>query len=350
MRRAPLIYRQLPVFGFDLGTRTVKVLQLSNATRPKIIGYGHADFPEDAVVEGIIVDPDLIVSKIAGPLRTSMTGRIAARRVAAALPVSRVFTRTLSLPPMATSDLAAAVRLEAEQYVPVPLPDLYIDYEVIEQTPEHSDILMVAAPRAIVDSYMQLFDRLGLEPVCFESSLSAVTRAIVATTPLSTTTLVADFGSSSIDLTIHDHVIRLTDTIKLGGDDLTRALAEALEITHDQAHTLKIKFGLKQSGLQPKILDALKVPLATICSEMRRVMKYYADRGHDRRAVAEILLTGGSAGLPGLVEYLATELSVPVRAADPWRGLEMQHLAKVPSKETAMYTTVLGLARLEGVL
>ncbi|WP_446893565.1 type IV pilus biogenesis protein PilM, partial [Acinetobacter sp. NS4_7] len=85
-------------------------------------------------------------------------GKITSKRVASALPVAKVFTRVIELPPMNPADLGAAVRLEAEQYIPVPLPDLYIDYEIIESKADQIQVLMVAAPRAIVDSYLKLFD------------------------------------------------------------------------------------------------------------------------------------------------------------------------------------------------
>ena len=351
MRRPALVYREQPLFGFDIGTRTAKVIQLSaHGKKKSVIGYGSANFPEGAIVEGIIVDEQEIVSALAPMLKDLGTGHISAKRVAASLPVAKVFTRVLDLPPMNPADLGAAVRLEAEQYIPVPLPDLYIDYEIIEQQPERIEVLMVAAPRAIVDSYTKLFETLNLDVAFVESSLSAVTRAILAASPLDQTTLVADFGSQSIDLTIHDRVIRLTDTIALGGDDITKQLAASLQITHDQAHDIKIKFGLSKSGLQSKIKEALTVPLGKIIAEMRRVMKYYQDRGHDRQPVQIIMLAGGSASMPGLVEYMSEQLGIPVVIADPWAGLEFKHVEHISKHEAPAYTTAIGLARLEGTL
>ena len=161
--RVPLIYHQKPIFGFDLGTRTAKLVQLKPGRKGfDVLGYGYANFPGEAVVEGIIVDPEEIANALK-PLLTQMSyGKITASRVAVSLPVSKVFTRTLQLPPMEDSDLAEAVRLEAEQYIPVPLSDLYIDYEIIESDKEKIDVLMVASPRAIVDSFMKLFEIMNL--------------------------------------------------------------------------------------------------------------------------------------------------------------------------------------------
>ncbi len=349
MRRPSLVYHDQPLFGFDIGTRTAKVVQLGEHGKKKpLLGYGSANFPEEAIVEGIIVDPQEIATALQPMLAKIPFGNISAKRVAVSLPVAKVFTRVLDLPPMNPADLGAAVKLEAEQYIPVPLPDLYIDYEIIQQQAEHIEVLMVAAPRAIVDSYMKLFDALGLDIAFIESSISAVTRAVLAASPLNQTTLVADFGSQSIDITVYDRVIRLTDTIALGGDDLTTQLAASLQITHDQAHDIKVKFGLNKSGLQSKVQSSLAAQLTTITDEMRRVMKYYQDRGHDRRPIQIVMLAGGSASMPGLVEYLSAKLGIPVVIADPWAGLEFRNIEHVSKHEAPMYATAIGLARLEG--
>lgn len=346
--RVPLIYKDQPIFGFDLGTRTAKMLQLKHAGKHlQVMGYGYANFPDEAIVEGIVVDPEVIAETLKPLIKQISYGKITATRVATALPVAKLFTRILELPPMNPADLDAAVRLEAEQYVPVPLPDLYIDYEVVERLPEHVEVLMVAAPRAIVDSYIKLFDLLGLEVAAIESSLSAVTRALTATMPADQVTLLADIGSGSIDLAIYDKVVRLTDTIAIGGDTLTTQLVSDLGITREQANEVKFKFGLGPSGLQPKIQASLKKPLQTMSAEMRRVLKYYTDRSANKRSVQQIALAGGSASLPGLVDYLSKELGLPVVIADPWNGLEMKNLPSVSKLEAPIYTTAIGLARRE---
>jgi type IV pilus assembly protein PilM len=349
--RVPLVYHERPIFGFDLGTRTVKMMQLKPAGKAvQVLGYGYATFPEEAIVEGIIVDPQEIAAALKPLMKQMSYGKITATRVAASLPVAKVFTRVLELPPMNPADLGQAVRLEAEQYIPVPLPDLYIDYETIEAGKERQEVLMVAAPRAIVDSYIKLFDLMNLEVALIDSSLAAATRAIVASTPLDKPTLVADIGSTSIDLTVHDKVIRLTDTIPMGGDNLTQQLVKDLGIAREQASEIKYKFGIGPSGLQPKVMASLGAPLNKMCAEMRRVMKFYQDRGEQKRKIEAVIVSGGSASMPGFLEYMAAEINVPVTVADPWAGLETKHVQAVSKFDAPMYATAIGLARLEGTL
>jgi type IV pilus assembly protein PilM len=349
--RVPLLYSDEPVFGFDLGSRMAKMIQLKPTKKGlKVVGYGSASFPGEAIVEGIIVDPEEIATAIKPALKRLGAGQITAKRVAASLPVSKVFTRVLDLPPMNQADLTQAVSLEAEQYIPVPTADLYIDYEIIEKDSNRSQVLMVAAPRAIVDSYMQLFDLCGLEAALLESSLSATTRAVVSAMPLNKPTLVADIGSSSIDLTVYDKIIRLTNTIPLGGDTLTQQLAKDLKIKSVEANEIKFKFGVGPSGLQPKVMASLGAPLKRMCDEMRKVIKYYQERSDNQRKIELIIVGGGSASMPGFLEYMAAEISVPVIVASPWDGLIMHDVEKPKAQSAPMYTTAIGLARLEGQL
>ncbi len=349
--RIPLVYRERPIFGFDLGTRTAKMIQLKPSGKTMtVLGFGYATFPEEAIVEGIIVDPQEIVTALR-PLMKKMTfGEITAKRVATALPVAKVFTRVLELPTMNPADLGQAVRLEAEQYIPVPLPDLYIDYEIIETGPERNEVLMVAAPRAIVDSHIKLFDLMGLEVAHIDSAMAASTRAIVAATPLTKPTLVADIGSTTIDLSVHDKVIRLTDSIAMGGDSLTAQLVKDLGVAREQANEIKYRFGLGPSGLQPKVMASLGVPLNKMCAEMRRVIKFYQDRGVQKHKIEAVIVGGGSASMPGFLEYMTAQINLPVMLADPWSGLDMRRLPAAPKFDAPMYTTAIGLARLEGKL
>jgi len=136
----------------------------------------------------------------------------------------------------------------------------------------------------------------------------------------------------------------------MGGDSLTEQLVKDLGIGREQANEIKYKFGLGPSGLQPKVMASLGAPLNKMCAEMRRVMKFYQDRGAQKRKIEAIIVGGGSASMPGFLEYMAAQINIPVVVADPWAGLEMRHIQPVSKFDAPMYTTAIGLARLEGQL
>jgi type IV pilus assembly protein PilM len=143
-------------------------------------------------------------------------------------------------------------------------------------------------------------------------------------------------------------VIRLTDTIPLGGDTLTQQLVKDLGIGREQASEIKYKFGIGPSGLQPKVVASLGAPLKKMCDEMRRVIKFYQDRGAQKRKIEAIIVGGGSASMPGFLEYMAAQINIPVTVADPWVGLDIKRVKAVSKFDAPMYATAIGLARLEG--
>ncbi len=363
--RVPLIYRKRPLFGLDIGSHSAKFVQLKKTGgHVRVAGYGYASYAADAIVEGIISDPEPIATAIKEALRHPQVGIISSRRAVVSIPNSKLFTRTLELPAMDQADLLQAVNFEAEQYVPVPLNDLYIDYEVLgrsknDKGEDHIEVLMVAAPRAVVDSYMKLFGLVGLELDAIEGSLRAIMRSMRPLAPATRPTLVVDIGSTSTDLALYDPAPRVTGTFDIGGDHLTKTLVKALDVKADQALEIKHKFGINSSDMQAKVFKALAPQLEIIANEIKKALKFYHERGKvtaandktsakDKKAPAlqteTLVLTGGTANMPGLADYLNQQAKVPVVVGDPWMDLTFGPLAEPEDAETIAYATAIGLA------
>lgn len=351
--RVPLIYKDTPQFGFDIGTHTVKVVQLRKAGHKTAIqGYGYAYFPQEAVVEGIVVDPTELAKTIKPLLQKLSYGKLTSKRVIAGLPAAKLFTRTLQLPSMSDADLGQAIHYEVEQYVPVPISDLYIDYEIINHTSGKDgqiNILMMAAPRAIVDSYIKLFDTLGLEVGAIEANMTAVVRALLHSGDAGSSTLVMDVGSVSSDMTIYDKFTPLTGSVAIGGETYSEALVKSLGVKADQANEIKVKFGIGPSGMQAKVLGAIEPQLKSVTKEVKRVVKFYQDRGGGKQKVRAMVISGGTASMPGISEYLRKDINLPLTIADPWKNIDPGHSHLESDHEAPMYTTAIGLA-LRGLL
>lgn len=352
--QSPLVYHKGSLFGIDIGSHSAKLAQVRRSGKGvEVLAYGHVDFSPEVVVEGVVVDPESLAESLKPLLAGGVSGvKFNSHKIATALPIAKGFTRILQLPPMEKGDLEEAVKLEAEQSIPVPQTDLYMDHEVIgtsksEKGDMHTDVLLVAAPRAIVDSYVKLFYLLDLEIVAIEVSLMAIARTLVATQSVVGPTLIVDFGSESADLAIIDRVIRLTGTIAVGGDQITAALVKNLGITTEQANEIKYKFGVGPSGLQAKVLETIAPLLKSLTSEITKAMKYYQDRNLGRQ-ITNVLLTGGGASMPGIADYLTQNLKTAnVSVSNPWGNLITKHVKALDSLEAPMYATALGLALIE---
>lgn len=343
----PLFYRDKPVFGFDLGYNTVKVMQINSSSKQNTItGYGHIEFDPTAVKNGIIVDLDTVAKQTYTLVTKHLVGSLSARRVAASVPVANTYNRILTLPKMDKSDLKQAVMLEAEQYIPMPIQELYIDFEVthIGDENKESEVLLVAVPKTIVDSYIKLFDMLGLELSLLETSINAVSRAVNNADRTGMPTLIIDFGSVSSDLSVFDETVRVTGTAEGGGETITELIAKGLGVTARQAYTIKTRYGLNAGKKQAEILKALDPLLKKLLSEIKKMTRFYEDRASTKRKIEQIIILGGGANLPGLSAYLTDKVRLPTRLLDPWQNLTFGRLQPPHKLETTLYTTAAGLA------
>lgn len=351
--RFKLLYKKQPLFGLDIGNSNVKMAQIRRSGRRiKLLGYGMAPIPEGAIVEGIISDPEALADSVRQTIKQQVWGKINAHAVAAALPESRVFTRILKLPQLERSQLDEAIHYETQQYIPMPIDDIYIDYQIVgfekDKTGKvvKSNVLLVAAPKAIVDSYNKFFEALGVVPTSLEISLSAIIRAVISESLASESVLVADLGSVATDIAIVRNTIRVTASVPIGGDQLTEQLTKGLKIEPAQAEEIKTRFGLAPSGLQAKVTPALTPALTSIASEIRKMIKFYEERSgiSETDKVAAVVLAGGGASLPGLTDFLEKQLNLPVNVGNPWANLSIHPLKPIPRQVAPVYSTVIGLS------
>ncbi len=338
-------YHDKPVFGLDIGLSSLKVMQINRSRKQDtVVGYGVTSFASDLFVDGVLTDPEGL-AKIAYELFSQhIVGAISSRRTVVGIPASKTFTRSMTLPKLKSKDLSAAVQLEAEQYIPMPTDDLYMDYTVVAHTDKEIEILAVAVPKKIVDSYLVLTNLLGLEVVAIETTISAAGRLFVQAEQSDVPTVLIDLGSLSTDISIYDKGLVVTGTTAAGGDSFTKLIAEKLKVTSQEAHIIKTKYGLGLSKKQKDISDGLQPILDQLVKEIRRMIRYYEERSNTEKKIAQIVTMGGGANMPGLSEHLTSTLRIPVRMCDPWQHLEFDGLQQPNSVEKSMYVTVGGLA------
>lgn len=340
-----VFYQDKPVFGLDIGFSSLKVMQINNRNKKQTVsGYGVIRFDRTAVTDGVITQPELIAKSAYELFDKHLVGDITTRRVAIGVPASRTFTRTVTLPNLNDKDLREAIRLETEQYVPVPLDELYVDHAVSRKTEKEQEVLVVAVPKKIVDSYMTLASLLGLETVAAETTISAASRLFVHSERSDVPAVLIDLGSLSSDITIYDKALLVTGTVMGGGDSFTNAIAQKLGVSHEEAHIIKTKYGLGVSKKQKEITEVLTPILDQMHKEIRRMIRYYEERSGTDRKIGQIITMGGGANMPGLSEHMTNVLRLPVRTCDPWQHIDFDGLQPPNSIERSMYVTVTGLA------
>lgn len=347
MQTSPYFYKDKPLFGMDIGFSTIKVMQSQKVHdhEYQTIGYGVGGFDSSCIENGIIVNFPLLAEAAVRLFENNIVGEINSRRVALSIPASRAYTRTIMLPPIKDEDIPEAVRNEAEQYIPITLDELYLDYSLINKTEKGIELLAVAAPKKLIDSYIQFVQILGLEPVGLDTSILAAARLFQRQDEHNNIPAVLiDFGSISTDITVHDKTVIVTSTLPSGGDMYTDLIAKALNISVEEAHVIKTKYGIGKSKKQNEIIAALSPSIDQLAKEIQRMIRYHEERSLSKEKIGQIVSMGGGANMPGLSDYLTNSLRLPVRTCEPMRNFNLHKLRPPSNLEKSMYVTVAGLS------
>ena len=342
-------YHEQPLFGLDIGHSSMKIMQLERLSgkKPKVLGYGVSNYyPESAITNGVIVNFEVLAHTMREMFSDRLVGNISTKRVACTVPTSHTFSRPMTLPPMDKQEIEDAVKLEAEQYIPIPLESLYLDYDISRQDQAGLDLLVVATPKNIVDSTIKFLESVGFEPIVLEPTMNAAARLFrMADLSRSEASLLIDFGSMAIDIAVFDQSMFVNSTISGGSDTLTNLIAKKLNVTPSEAYVIKSQYGIGPGTKTMAVLEAARPILEPMVREVRKIMRYYDERAAERhRKISQIITTGGGATMRGLNEYLSRELGVPTRRLDPWPNIDYGGLAPPTDLASSMYVTVAGEA------
>lgn len=339
-----LFYKDKPIIGLDISQTGIKVM----AVDPKkwlVTGYGSIDLDPAKVQASLDSDDSYLADNIRTLLTENLVGELPSDHTVIGVPTGRTFSRTFTVPAKTESGLADAIEIEVDQYIPIPMSSLYVDYEVIERNKEDITVVMSAVPRNLVDRCVEAVSSTGLMPVMVEPGINAVARVLEATEEGHLPTLIIDIGPASTDIAVLDGgAIRVTGGLGIGGNTFTLDIAKKLGVALENAHQLKVLNGLSAGPRQAKITTALQPSLQRIVSEVRKVIRYYNERLGADRKIEQVLVVGGGSNMPGIGDYFTNELVMAARVASPWQKLDFGKLAQPNKQFRPRYITVAGLA------
>lgn len=338
-------YKDTPIIGLDISSTGIKLMSI-DSKKWLVNGYASADLDPLKMKEGMEFDDStFLADNIKSLLDDKLIGTISSKRVAITVPTARSYTRTFTLPSSAEKTLDEAVLLEAEQYIPIPVSTLYIDYQIIERSRKTIVVLMSAVSRVIVDNITKSVEKAGLTPILIEPGINAVGRVLTATEDGSLPTVVVDIGPANTDIAILDRgSIRVTGGLPVGGNSFTLDIAKKMNISLENAHQLKVLNGLSAGPRREKLTEALSPSLERILMETKKVMRYYNERINSERKLEQLIIVGGGSNVPGIGEYFTDKLVIAARVASPWQKLDFGSIQEPPKQFRPRYITVAGVA------
>lgn len=343
------VFEDKPLFGLDIGHDMIRVMQFDphQKGKLKLSGYGSIAFSPEAVADGVIVRPEIIAKAATVLFKKELNGEIQTKRVAISIPAARAYTRTVQLPVMGAKDLADAVLVEAEQNIPASIDDLYFDYTITRQNDDGMEVFLVAVPKKIIDSYLILTRMLGLEVVFIDTTIGASAHFFEHDQQSNVPSVLVDFGSETIDISVFNGGLVVTGSVAFGSDDFTKAISKHLNLTAHEALMLKGEYGLDKSAVQKQVRAALDPLLGQLIKEVRRTVRYYEQRYAKDQPIGQVITMGGGANMPGLADYLTEELRLPTRQLDTISHIDFGSLRRFFNADKMSFVTVAGLASID---
>lgn len=359
-----------PSFGLDVSDSSLRIAKLKKKGESlSLVSFGEAKIDPGIITGGEIQKQEALIQIIKESLAKTKGQALNTGYIIASLPDEEAFLEIIQMPKMKSEELKEAIYFEAENHIPLSIEDVYLDFQIIQpfyDHLDHLDILIVALPKKVVDSYVSCFKRAGLQPQALEIESLSIARSLIQNEVSPHPLLLMDFGANKTSLIIFSgYSVRFTRSIPISSQEFTKIISKELAISFQEAEELKVKFGLKKeyrlkigngtkAEITPgKVLKIISPLLNDLANEIKKCLEYYQTHIHHEhlapngKEIEKVLLCGGGANFEGLPELLSLSLKIPVERGNPWVNILKTPLREVPGlsyEKSLAFTTALGLA------
>ncbi len=313
------------LLGIDISSTSVKLIELSNNNgRYRVESYAVEPLPQNSVVEKNINDPQAVgeaVKRVVAKSRTSL------RTAAVAVAGSAVITKTIQMPAgLSERDLESQITIEADQYIPYPLDEVAIDFEVLgpsELNPDQVDVLLAACRKENVEMREDVLDIAGLKAKVVDVEAYAMERAFKLLEsqfePSSEELVIAiiDIGATMTTLSVLvDGKTIYTREQLFGGKQLTEEIQRRYGLSQEEAGLAKKQGGLPDD-YEFEVLEPFKE--AVVQQVSRSLQFFYSSSQYNE--VDYVVLAGGTASTPGLADKVQERIGIPAILANPFSDM-----------------------------
>ena len=344
-------------FGLDINDLSLKIVKLKKKRSGFVLdSFNEVNIAPGIIEEGVVMDEGALVRVIKHACATVKGKKINTKYVVASLPEEKSFLQVIQMPKMNDEELKLAVPFEAENFIPLPIEEVYLDYQVIPSIKDyfdHLEVLIVATPKKIVDSYVSCIKKAGLIPVVLEAESEAITRALVKKEAKRPPLILIDLGENNTDFVVFSgNSTRFTCSIPISSKSFTEAIAESLKVDFEKAEKLKMEYGLigkKNNIIAHRVSNIVTPILEDLVKQIKKYIGFYSDHSSYEYflpdgKIGKILLCGGGAELKGLADFLTKRLDILVELGDPFANLAPKRQESIIKKDKISFTTAVGLA------
>lgn len=334
--KLPFLSTENLVIGLDIGSHAIKMCELKLTDKGyTVVNLGSTILPEGVVEDGSLQDSEA-VGKAISELLANL--KIKHKKVAISISGYSVIVKKIHLEVMEEKQLEEYITAEAEQYIPFDIDDVYLDFQDLKTNTEgssHTDVMLVAAKKEVIDEFLDMLQGLGLQPVVVDVDGFALENIYETNYPQNENVALVDIGASKMNINIITNGMSVVaKDVGIGSRQLTEQIADTFDITMEEAETLKI--GL--SPAEEKQEQIAKI-FSSTCTQWVLEIKKSIDLYHSNPAnkhLDKVVLSGGGAKVAGLTEFLERETHVPVEIINPFakmhanpKQIDMEYLNTV---------------------
>ncbi|MDD5447910.1 MAG: type IV pilus assembly protein PilM [Actinomycetota bacterium] len=326
--------------GLDISSDSIKVAAV-NITRaaPVLVNLGMVLLPEGVIKEGEVEDP----AALSGLLRDLMkqTG-IRKKRVTLGIANQKVIVRPMDLPYMPDEELESAVRYQVQEFIPIPIDEAVVDFEVVDEymTGEEErmqTILLAAAHRDMIQAFLDALSGAGLVPDAIEVKAFAMARSLIkreltfleeAEAPeQAQTACLINIGAGITNIcVIKEGTPRFVRMLIRGGEYFTEVLTDALNISPVEAEDIK-----RGRSTDEQANAFLEREVRGFVGEIGRSLEYYVSQTQERD-LGRIILSGSGSKIVNLPVELNKSLDLPVEIGHPLQNVQLGRLPYTPEE------------------
>ncbi len=341
----------MPIIGLDIGKRRFRAVELDKHKDTHVLNnFGTYDGQE----LNLNFSSEEAINTYSSAIKDFMRDHnFSTSNVVVALPEQDVFIRVIKAPKMSEKELKNYISLGADEYIPISLEDATFDVQIIDsemltETSEEMSVLLVASKNEILNKYVTFLRKANLVVRGLEPETLSLERVLGDTEQRSSASIIVNIGTTYTQIIVtYKGFVRFTRSLSIGGDELTKAIQKELNLDYMQAEEYKKVYGLDESQVEGKVFKAVRPMFDNILLEINRSKTYYTTHNPDV-IINRVILSGGTALMPGLLLYIANKLDVEAELANPWRNIKISEKISHSRQELldtgASYSTAVGLA------
>jgi type IV pilus assembly protein PilM len=311
--------------GLDIGSSSIKLVEVLDTSEGYLLNnYSQVPLEKGIIIEGVIQDAGVLSDRIRGLFKIS---GCKTKRVVTSLPGHKVISKKATFPTLEADDLRQLINDEAGNYLPFDdVKDVSFDFQILgesEGNPGQMDVVLVAAKKDIVQSYMDVIQKAGLKPVIMDVDPFALETMYDANYSYEEHDVVVlvNIGSSITNINVLKGGQSIfTRDVSMGGQSITDGIQEKTGVPFEEAERIKIEAAKEgdrpAGGAQVNPLEFAE----PLFMEIERSIDYFRST-HGGEYIKDVILSGGSAKIGGIVDVLTQRLGIDAQIVNPFQNI-----------------------------